>query len=248
MALKRKQTAHQQASQALEGVIHTADVRGKLEDPVKTLELLAGMAFPVGFLVGLCGSEQTGEMLEDGIGGGIVLKAEFILDADPQVIHALVQQADDMEVVIADDGPGETGRGELSKAGMYVTADEADFGALFERELEEVIPEGAMVDGGEDVKDSAEVSVGNVAVVFIGIVAFPGGIPGTRGALELIDADGLGSLTSQSRTSSFITERTMSLVEKVSTATSWTEATVPLSRDQMERKKCMEMLRVGWTK
>ena len=82
-------------------------------------------------------------MLEGGIRDGIVLKAERILDADPQVIHSLVQQADDVEVVIADDGPGKAGRSEFGKAGVHFTEDEADFGTLFERELEEIIPEEA---------------------------------------------------------------------------------------------------------
>lgn len=178
--------------EVLEGVIHAADVRGKDEDPVETLELLPCMAFPVGFLVLLSGSEQAGGMLEEGIRDGIALKAEGILDADPQVIHPLVEQADDVQVVIADDGPGEAGRSEFGKAGVHVAADEADFGALLERELEEIIPEGAMVNGGEDVKDSATIGIGNVAVVFISIVVLPRGIPGTGRALKLIDADSLG--------------------------------------------------------
>lgn len=48
-----------------------------------------------------------------------------------------------------------------------------------------------MVNGGEDVKDGAEVGIGNVAVVFISIITFPGRVPGTGGTLELIDADRL---------------------------------------------------------
>ncbi len=76
--------------EVLKGVIHAADVRGKVEDPVETLELLPGMAFPVGFLVLPSGIEQAGGMLEEGIRDGIALKVEGILDADPQVIHTLV--------------------------------------------------------------------------------------------------------------------------------------------------------------
>ena len=49
-----------------------------------------------------------------------------------------------------------------------------------------------MVNGGEDVKDGAEVGIGNVAVVFISIVAFPGRVPGAGRSLEFIDADRLG--------------------------------------------------------
>ncbi len=49
--------------EVLDGVIHAADVRGKDEDPVETLELLPCMAFPVGFLVLLSGSEQNQEYL-----------------------------------------------------------------------------------------------------------------------------------------------------------------------------------------
>ncbi len=48
------------------------------------------------------------------------------------------------------------------KAGVHVTADEADFRALFEREQEEIVPEGAMVNGGKNVKDSTAFGVGKV--------------------------------------------------------------------------------------
>lgn len=81
----------------------------------ETLELLYGMVFPVGFPILLRSSEQAGGMLEDGIRGDIALKTERILDADTQVMHTLVQQADDVEVVIADNGPRKTGRASLAK-------------------------------------------------------------------------------------------------------------------------------------
>ena len=97
-ALDGKLGLAEDGMEVLEGVIHTVDVRGKLEDPVKTLELLSDMAFPAGFLVLLCGGKQAGGMLEDGIRDGVALKTEAVLDADPQVVHTLVQQADDMEV------------------------------------------------------------------------------------------------------------------------------------------------------
>lgn len=146
---------------------HTcSECRGKLENLIEPLELLPGMAFPIGFLILICGVEQVGGMLEDDIRKDIVLKAERILDADSQVIHTLVQEADDMEVVIADDGLGKTGRSGCGKVGVYITADEMDFGALFERKLEEIIPEEVMVNGGEDVKDNITIGIGNDTVVF----------------------------------------------------------------------------------
>lgn len=138
-ALDGKLWLFEDRMEVLEGVIHAADVRGKLEDPFEALEFLQGVAFPVGFPVLLRGSEQTGGMLEDGIRGGIALSLEGILDTNPRVIHVLVERSDDMEVVIADDGAGEAGRSEFCKAGVHVTADEADLGAIFEREPEEVI-------------------------------------------------------------------------------------------------------------
>lgn len=33
--------------------------------------------------------------------------------------------------------------------------------------------------GGKDVKDGAEVGIGNVTVVFISVITLPGGVPGT---------------------------------------------------------------------
>ena len=66
------------------------------------------MAFPIGFLVLPCGGEQAGGMIEDAIRDDIALKAECVLDAEPRGIYPLVQQVDDMEVAIADDGSEET--------------------------------------------------------------------------------------------------------------------------------------------
>ena len=116
--------------EVLEGVIHATDVKGTLEDSVDPLELLPGMAFSVEFLVLFCGGERVGEMLEDGIRNGIVVKTECILDTHPQYIHALVQQTDDMEVVIADDGLRKTGRNKFGIASVHVTANATDFGAF----------------------------------------------------------------------------------------------------------------------
>ena len=47
-------------------------------------------------------------MIEDAIRDDIALKAECVLDAEPRGIYPLVQQVDDMEVAIADDGSEET--------------------------------------------------------------------------------------------------------------------------------------------
>ena len=188
----------------LKGIIGILKFRRKGEGLIQTFGVSFKVMFPDFSLISLSGQQYTSGAFKQEVliridlaqgkipaafgKSGIV--AKIVLQEAPDAGYVLVEHLDDMEHIHADDDTGEVFFCKREKAAVHIRTEVPYSTAFIEGKLTDILLQIGEIDPRENIENTANITIRNVAVVLAGDKTGMLRIPDTGITLEFVNAKG----------------------------------------------------------